>query len=165
MSKKFLLALCILFWAECAFAGSKPEGFTGIKWGSYFHEFRDMGLKEFGKSGDRFRIYTRDNDNIALNNIRPTHVFYNFLDGLFSGVNMVFNIADRDKIINILTKQHGPCKRLNQYSYLWEFYDKELDEVFPFIIKAETLEIQDGSRVFNVQYSTPQENEFASEIQ
>lgn len=124
-----------------------------------------MGLKEFGKSGDRFRIYTRDNDNIALNNIRPTHVFYNFLDGLFSGVNMVFNIADRDKIVNILTKQHGPCKRLNQYSYLWEFYDKELDEVFPFIIKAETLEIQDGSRVFNVQYSTPQENEFASEIQ
>ncbi len=165
MSKKLLIILCVLLFAPCVYAGSRPEGFTGIKWGSYFHEFRNMNLKEFGKSGDRFRVYTREDDNIALNNVRPTHVFYNFLDGMFSGVNMVFDIADKDKVINILTRQHGPCRKLNQYSYLWEFYDRELDEIFPFIIKAETLEIMDGSKVFNVQYSTPQESEYASEIQ
>ena len=139
-----------------------PEGFAGIKWRSYFHEFDNDNMKEYAHTGKRFRVYTRENDNIALNNIRPVHVFYNFLDGRFSGVNMALNFSDKDKALDILTRQYGPCRKLNEFCYLWEF--PENDQVYPFIIKAESLELRDGSRIFTVQYSTPEESEFVSRL-
>ena len=163
MSKKFALALClVIIFASCASAFNAPEGFTGIKWRSYFHEFKDDKVKEYAHKGNRFKVYTRENDNIALNNIRPVHVFYNFLDGRFSGVNMVLNISDKDKALDILTRQYGSCRKLNEYSYIWEF--PELDQIYPFIIRAESLEILDGSKIFNISYSTPEESEYISSL-
>ena len=162
MSKKFIIALCILLYASSVFALNAPEGFAGIRWRSYFHEFDTDNMKVYAHKGMRFKVYTREDDNIALNDIKPVHVFYNFLDGRFSGVNMVLNISDKDKALDILARQYGPCRKLNEYAYLWEF--PELDQVFPFIIKAESLEIRNGSRVFNVQYSTPEESEFVSSL-
>lgn len=160
MSKKFIAVIFILLYASCVFAFNAPEGFAGIKWRSYFHEFDNM--KEYARKGIRFKVFTREGDNIALNNIRPVHVFYNFLDGRFSGVNMVLDISDKDKALDILTRQYGACRKLNEFSYIWEF--PECDQIFPFIIKAESLEIRGGSRIFNVQYSTPEESEFVSTL-
>ena len=164
MSKKFVAALFILLYASGVFALNAPEGFAGIRWRSYFHEFDTDNMKEYAHKGMRFKVYTREDDNIALNNIRPVHVFYNFLDGRFSGVNMVLNISDKDKALDILARQYGPCRKLDEFSYIWEFPELEPEQIYPFIIRAESLEIRDGSRVFNVQYSTPEESEYISSL-
>ena len=160
----FVSALTLLLIAaSCAWALSAPEGFAGIKWQSYFHELEyRKDMKEYGRSGERLKVYTREGDNIALNNFHPKQVYYNFLDGRFSGANMVFIPADKEGVIDALARLYGPCKKINEYTYLWEFSVK--GELFPFIVRGEIVEIRDGSKVFNVGYSTPGESEYISSL-
>ncbi len=63
-------------------AGSEPDGFRGIRWGTDIRDVSGMQLYP-GERADRYDIYTRENGIEELAGIEVMDIYYGFWDNKF----------------------------------------------------------------------------------
>ncbi len=127
-----ILAVLITFLAFPCFAfQNEPDGFRGIKWGDDISERNDMAPHSAG--ADKTVSYIRTGDESFLGDVMLYLLAYDYWDGKFSGVSMLFRDADRfEKIKAICFERYGKVKKHENYpeSYLREGNNSDLHPVF-----------------------------------
>ncbi|HLE16940.1 MAG TPA: hypothetical protein VI728_01500 [Syntrophales bacterium] len=122
MKKGFFSILFVLLLATpCLAFQNEPDGFRGIKWGEDISGRDDMAPHSAG--ADKTISYTRKGDEAFLGGVMLDSLTYDYWDGKFSGVFMLFRDADRfEKIKAICFEKFGKMKKHARYpeSYVWE---------------------------------------------
>lgn len=123
MSRKSIVvtALMLSFALPCFGFQNEPDGFRGIKWGEDISDRDDMAPRSAG--ADKTVSFTRKGDEAFLGGVMLDVLTYEYWDGKFSGVFMLFRDADRFlKMKGICFEKYGKVKRRARYpeSYVWE---------------------------------------------
>ena len=158
--KKFIAVLFLLvILSSPAVAADAPKSMRGIKWGTPLSALKDMVYND--SIGDRLKLYTRRNDNMHVGNVELGAVFYNFLDGKFSGLIMLLEKVYKDDIVLMLRQRYGEPDNAEGDVYVWRF--GSIWENYPFSITAEPMEIE-GQQIFRVRYFTSEELQYMIEM-
>lgn len=115
------VALMLSLAAPCFGFQNEPDGFRGIKWGEDISSRDDMDPHSAG--ADKTVSYTRNRDEVFLGGVMLSSLIYDYWDGKFSGVFMLFRDADRfEKIKDICFERYGKVKMRARYpeEYAWE---------------------------------------------
>ena len=153
----FLFLLVIL--CSPAVAAEAPKSMRGIKWGTPISKLKDMVYND--SVGDRLKMYTRRNDNMHVGNVDLGAVYYNFLDGKFSGFIMLLENFYKDDIVLMLKQRYGEPDNAEGDVYLWNLGSAW--EAYPFCITAEPIE-GNGQQIFRVRYFTSEELKYMMEM-
>lgn len=116
-----LAGIITLFASPCFGFQNEPDGFRGIKWGEDISGRDDMAPHSAG--ADKSVSYTRTRDEVFLGGVMLFSLTYDYWDGKFSGVFMLFRDADRfEKIKDICFERYGKVKMRARYpeAYAWE---------------------------------------------
>ena len=149
----FILCAALIFaLCSCVMAASAPDGFRGIKWGTPLSKLNDMIYND--SISDRLKMYTRIGDKMFVGNVKLEGVFYNFLDGKFSGVILVPQYSMKDDINAMLRKRYGNPQQVATDTYTWVLGSG----AYPFMITAEPMDAG-FTQIYRVRYFTPQELE------
>ena len=156
MKKIFFLALFIVVLAgSCVSAANAPDGFRGIKWGTPISNL--SGMIYTNDVGDRLKMYIRPTDKLSVGNVPLKYLFYDFIDGKFTGVIMMLEMDSRkDDIILMLNSRYGQGEPQGNDTFLWKLSGSGN---IPFVIAAEPINM--GNETFyRIRYFTPEEVEY-----
>jgi hypothetical protein len=121
-AKAIILAgIITLLASPCLSFQNEPDGFRGIKWAEDISSRNDMA--PYSAGADKSVSYTRNGDEVFLGDVMLYSLTYDYWDGKFSGVFMLFRDADRfEKIKGICFERYGKVKMRTRYpeAYAWE---------------------------------------------
>ena len=156
--KTFIAALVLIFvFSFSAFAIEAPKSIRGIKWGTPLSKLSGMTFSN--NVGNRLEMYTKIDDKMNIGAIQLLAMYYNFLDGKFSGCIMVLDKAFKDDIVAMLKQRYGKPKKIAKDSYAWIFGAKK----YPFTILAEPVNFS-IAEIYRVRYCTPKELEYMFDL-
>lgn len=105
-------------------AGSEPDGFRGIKWGTYISTLKGMEYVRTAPilGGVKIYIYKRQGDVLQIGKAKLESIEYQFWKGRFCGVAVYFSgyvnwSGLKDALFEKFGKGHQPDK--SRESYFW----------------------------------------------
>ena len=131
-----LLIACFFITTGNVYAESRFEsGFRGISWGAHKDNLPvdDLGLtkkalKNIYKTGPSSVFFMEGKGNLEMNldGVPLLSIFLHFQDQVFTGVDLIFDPANREKIYNILKKDTDAVGSAVEDGYRWKTESMEI---------------------------------------